>query len=113
MGRRCNSYSGIIYGSYERVDRINFREDSFVWDLKVLVRFLRVKRNRRATNPPPHVPFSTNVTNKKFEKAILVKIVQQSDNKTCGVDTTLQDQGVGIVSYVLGIYMVIIERILV
>ena len=34
--------------------RTNFREGSFDWKLKVVVGFFRVKRDRRATRPPPH-----------------------------------------------------------
>ena len=44
------------------------------WKLEVLVAFLIVEGNRRATRPPPS-PFYTNASNKSFEIVILFKIV--------------------------------------
>ena len=65
--------------SYRRGRRINFKGGSFDWKSRVLVPFLRVKSDQRATGPPS--PFSPNTSDKKFEVAILLKIVQRSYNK--------------------------------
>jgi hypothetical protein len=56
-GRRCKYCSRGIYGSYGRHACINLREGSFEWKLKVVVHFLRVKKEQRATSPshPPHL----------------------------------------------------------
>jgi hypothetical protein len=69
--------------------------------LKVLVQLLRVKRDWRATSPPPS-PFSPNASDKNFEIGIKLKIIQKSDNKNSGFDTTPQGPGASVVSYALG-----------
>jgi hypothetical protein len=67
---------------YRRDARINFREGSFGWKLKVLVHFLRARRELALL----HVIFPPNTSNKNFEIAISLKIVQRSDKKSSGVD---------------------------
>ena len=42
--------------------------------------------------PPPR-PFSTNASEKIFKIAILLKLIQRSDNKNSCVETTTQGQG--------------------
>jgi hypothetical protein len=54
---------------------------SFDWKLEVLVPFLRIKRDMKATRPP-HALFSSNASNQNFEIAVLVKIVQKSDKNS-------------------------------
>ena len=67
-GRRCKLSSRGIYGSHERDACLNFRDGSFNWKLKVVVHFLRVKRDPRATSHPnPLVPDPSNAN---FEIAI-------------------------------------------
>jgi hypothetical protein len=39
-----------LFGSIKRDASINFIEGSFDWKLKVLIHFLRVKRDRRVTS---------------------------------------------------------------
>jgi hypothetical protein len=43
----------------------------------------------------------------------LLKIVQRSYNKHSDIETILQDPGAGVVSYALGVYMVLMEEMLV
>jgi hypothetical protein len=50
----------------------------------------------------PHTPFIPYAYNKNLEIAILLKIVQKSDSKNSGVDTTPQGPGAGVVSFALG-----------
>jgi hypothetical protein len=94
-----------IYCSYERDARINFREGSFDWKLKVLVHFLRVKRVKLA---PTHALFPPNPSPTNFETASVLEIVQKLDNKN-----TPQSPGFrrcpGGVSVVLGAFMVLME----
>jgi hypothetical protein len=59
------------------------------------------------------VPFFPNVSDEDFEVTILLKIVQRSDNRNSGVNTTPQGPGAGVVSYALGAYMVLMEGMLV
>ena len=48
----------------------------------------RVKIDQRTASPPPlHALFASNTSDKNFELAILLKIVQRSYNKNFGVDT--------------------------
>ena len=94
-----------MYGSYERDARINFIEGSFDWKLKVLVHFLRVKRVKLA---PPHALFSPNPSATNFEIASVLEIVQKLDNKNAP-----QSPGIGVVSVVLGAYMVLMKGMLV
>jgi hypothetical protein len=58
--------------------------------LKVVVHILRVKRDRRATNLPLHALFSSNPSDANFGSVIFLNIVQRSDNKNSGVQTTPQ-----------------------
>ena len=88
---------GGIHGSYGRNARINFREGSFDWKLKVLVHFLSANRYLRATSP---LHFFPNASNKNFKIAIVLKIVQRRHNRNSGVDTTPQGLGSGVVRYV-------------
>jgi hypothetical protein len=45
-----------LYAVLMRDARINFREGSFEWKFKVVVHFLRVKKDRRASpSCPPHL----------------------------------------------------------
>ena len=64
LGSKLNP--GLIYGSYGRDARINFREGSFDWKLKGLVHILRVKSDRRVAIPPG--PF--------FPQTHLIKILR-------------------------------------
>ena len=114
-GRCCKICPRSIYGSYRRDARLKLREDSFDLKLKVAVRFLRVKRDQRANSsslPPPPTLFSPNTSDKSFEIAILLKIVQTSD-QDFRVDTAPQGPGTGVVNYALGAYMVLLEVMLV
>ena len=56
-------------------------------EIKVFSYFLRIKKYRRSTTLPPR-SFSLTSSDKNFEIAILLKIVQSSDNENSGVDTT-------------------------
>jgi hypothetical protein len=60
---------------------------------------LRVKRDWRATSPPPHASFFPSASDKNFEIAIKLKIVQKSDNKNSGVDTTPQGQALKVMPW--------------
>ena len=79
--------------------------------LKVLVYPLGVKKDQRQLAPSPTL-FPPNPYDKNFEIAILLKLVQASDNKNCG---SLKPPGplAGVVSYALGVYVVLIEGMLV
>ena len=78
---------------------VSFWEDSFDSKLKVLVHFLRVKRDRRATSPHPlHALFSSNPSDKNFARAFF-QTVQRSYDENSWVDTIPQGPGAGIVSY--------------
>ena len=111
-GRRCKLRPGGIYGSYGRDTRRNLRQGSFCWKLKVLVHFLRVKGDRRSDSPPRPL-LHPNIPDFFFEKFILSKIVQRSNNKNSHVDSTSQGPGEGVVSYAPGAYIVLIEGILI
>jgi len=50
---------------------------------------------------------------KKFDAAILLKMLQRSYNKNSRIETTPQDPVAGVVSYALGANMVLIEGMLV
>ena len=52
----------------------------------------------------PNASFYTN-----FEIAISLKIVKRLDNKNYGVNTTSQGPRLGVVSYALGAYRVLME----
>jgi hypothetical protein len=79
--------------------------------LKVLVHFLRVKRDQRATRPL-QVLFSSNPSNKNFERTIFFKWFKDHIMET-GVNTIPQGPRAGVISYILGVYMVVIEGILI
>ena len=111
--RRCKLCPGGIYGSYGGDARINIKEGSFDWKLKVLVHFLSVKRYWRATSSLHLNPIFPNASNKNFKMAILLKIVQRSYSKNSDVDTTHQVPGAGVLSYALGAYMGLKEEMLV
>ena len=62
--------------SYGMGCRRNFRRGSFDWKLRVLVSFLIVESDWRATSPPPTTPIiSPNTSNQNFEIAILFSVV--------------------------------------
>ena len=103
---------GGICGSYGRDARRNFREGSFDLKLKILVQFLRVSRDWMVTRHL-HAPFSPKASDKNFQIAVLLKIVQRSDNKISGVDTTPQGPGAGVVRCALDAYTVLMKGILV
>ena len=84
---------GHIYGSYRRDARKNFRGGSFDWKLKIIFHFLRVKRDQRASSPPPHSLSSPSPSNQNFLDSYF------SDNKKSGVNKTPQGPGAGIVSF--------------
>ena len=63
---------------------------SFDPEMKVLVQFLRVKRDRRATIP---LLLSQNAPVKNFEIVILLKILQRSYKKISGVNKASQCPG--------------------
>ena len=100
-----------MYGSYERDARINFKEGSFDWKLKVRAHFLIVKRDPRAASPP-RLLFQ-NPSDENFEIDILLKIVQRSDKKKSGVNRTPQGTGEGVLSYALRVCMVLMKGMLV
>jgi hypothetical protein len=89
--------------------RINFKEGSFDWKLKVLVHFLRVKRDWMEPSPLPpfHALFSSNPSDKMFKIAISLKIVQRSDKKNSCVNANPQDPEAGFMSNALGAYIVL------
>jgi hypothetical protein len=95
----------VIYCSYERDDRINFREGSFDWILKVRAHFLIVKRDPRAASPHP--------SDENYEIDIFLIIVQRSDKKNSGVNRTPQDTREGVLSYALRACMVLMKGMLV
>jgi hypothetical protein len=72
-----------------------------------------VVRQKRLEGPPLHGLFSSNPSDKNFNIAILLKIVQRSYNENSGVNTTPQGPRAGVVSYALGSYMVPMEGTLV
>jgi len=74
------------------------------------VPFLRVKSDRKATTLP-HALFPPNTSDKNFEVAILLKIVQRSFNENSGVETT--PPGASVVSYGQGVAIVCLEGMLV
>jgi hypothetical protein len=59
---------------------MNFGRGLFNWKLKVLVPFLRVKSDRRATTSP-HSHFFPNTSEINLKIAILLEIVQESYKK--------------------------------
>jgi hypothetical protein len=59
-----------------------------------------------------HALFSPNTSNKNFKIAILLKIVQSSDDKNSSVNKTPQGPEAGVVSFALGTYMVLMEEML-
>ena len=67
--------------------------ESFDCKPGVLVPFLRVESDQRATSPPPPAPFPLNTSDENFEMNKLLKIFQRLYNKTPGV-----------VSYAMGAY---------
>jgi hypothetical protein len=77
--------------------------------LKVLVHFLRVKRDGTGNKPPSL--HALNAPDKNFEIDILLKIVQSSDNKNSGVDTASLGPEVGVVIYTLGACMVCLYKL--
>jgi hypothetical protein len=102
-----------LRGSLYRKGRCrNFKGGLFDWKSRVLVPFLRVKSDWRATSPPPPQSFPPNTSDKNFEVAILLKIVRRSYNKNSGVDTSPQGPGAEVVSCALGANMVLLEVML-
>jgi len=57
--------------------------------------------------------FFQNASNKNLEITILLKIAQRSDNNNSRVNIASQSPRAGVVSYVLGAYMVLVEWTLV
>ena len=100
--KRCKLCLGGMWGSYGRNSRTNSKKSSFDWKLKVVVHFSRLKCDQRAVNLTPDTPFLPNASDKNFEIAILLKIVQRSDKKNL-VLTVPHGPGAGVVSYVLGV----------
>jgi len=85
---------GGIHGSNGRNACINFEKGSFDWKLKVLVHFLRVKRDWRANSSLIlHTLISSNLSDEKFEIAIFLKKVQRSYSKNSGVHKSFRAQG--------------------
>ena len=70
-GRLSKFCPGGIYGSYRRDTHINLREGSFDWKLKVLVRFLRIKRDQEVISPSPTPFFHKSIRYKFWDRHFL------------------------------------------
>ena len=77
-------------------------------EIESLSSFLRVKSNQRATSLPCLFSPSPSYTN--FEIAIVFSIVRRSDKKKLG---STRPHRAGVVSYVPGVYMVLMKGMLI
>ena len=86
----CNSFDGMS-------GLLNFRLGSFDLKLEVIVPFLRVKIDFRATNPSPSLLISLKISNQNLEMAICLIVFQVSGNYVFLEDTpTPQLSGQGL-----------------
>ena len=103
-----------IHGFRGRGDCIIFRRGLFDWNWKIIVPFLRVKSNRRASRPlrPPR-PLSQMHLIKVSRSPFWSKRFKDQIVKLPRVDTTPQSPGASFFSYVPEAYKIFMEKFIV